>query len=364
LVGIEPASLTAVFCHNAADRSAASWHERLAPFTALEFATSDAAGGIASGLDRVVEQRRSAGQTTPLARGLDLFHTAREARSVLKKAWQKAEASWAKAEAADARLACSKRRGLDARGVAKAAAAAWRRAIRVLEDTGRQEAAWQRARAALDLFDAQGRLNDRTRATAEIATALTNLDGVEWKAVRNFLRDPRSTAFLDRMHEQLAEAEPRPEWRLAMAWRWWGRHRRAGRSADPRIELIQALAWDRRLGEAEQESYARVSVVLGGTVRASSAVECMNSVLRMQQTTHKRMTQAMLDLKRLYWNCHRLKSGKRKDGCPYQHLGLTLPSFDFWELLQADPGRLTQELSGQTRLSDLKQQQIACGAVF
>jgi hypothetical protein len=28
------------------------------------------------------------------------------------------------------------------------------------------------------------------------------------------------------------------------------------------------------------------------------------------------MTQPMLDLKRLYWNCHRLKAGKRKDGCP------------------------------------------------
>ena len=199
----------------------------------------------------------------------------------------------------------------------------------------------------MDLFDGEGRLNDRTRATAEIAGALTGLDGVEWKVVRNFLRDPRSTAFLDRMHERLAEAEPRPEWREAMAWRWWGRHRRPIRPADPRLELIHALAWDRRPVEAEQESYERVSAVLGGTVRASSAVECMNSVLRMQQATHKRMTQAMLDLKRLYWNCHRLKAGKRKDGCPYQHLDLPLKSFDFWEVLQADPEQLTQELSGQ-----------------
>ena len=59
------------------------------------------------------------------------------------------------------------------------------------------------------------------------------------------------------------------------------------------------------------------------------------------------MTQPMLAPKRLYWNCHRLKAGKRKDGCPYEHLGLVRASFDFWELLQADPGRLTQELSGQ-----------------
>jgi hypothetical protein len=339
--------MTAVFCHNAADRSAASWHERLAPFTALEFAISDAAGGIASGLDRVVAQRRSAGVATPLTRGLDLFHTARAARSVLKTAWREAEAVWVKAEAADARVASSKRQGRNAQGVTKAASVAWRTAVATLKGVERQESAWRRARAAFDLFDGQGRLNDRTRATAEIAAALTDLEGVEWKAVRNFLRDPRSTAFLDRMHEQLAVAEPRVEWREAMAWRWWVQHGQPNRSADPRLELIRAVARDRRLDKAEQESYTRVSAVLRSTVRASSAVECMNSVLRMQQTTHKRMTQAMLDLKRLYWNCHQLKSGKRKGACPYKHLGLPLPSFDFWKLLQTDPGRLTQQLSGQ-----------------
>ena len=101
------------------------------------------------------------------------------------------------------------------------------------------------------------------------------------------------------------------------------------------------------MSEAEDRSYARVSAVLSGTVRASSAAECMNSVLRKQRPNHKRMTQEMLDLKRLYWNSHRLKAGKRKDSCPYKHLGLSLPSFDFWELLQTDPEQLTQELSGQ-----------------
>jgi hypothetical protein len=319
----------------------------LAPFTALEFAISDAAKGIASGLDRLAQQRRVAEDTTPLTQGLDLFHTAREARTVLTRAWQRAEAVWAKAEAADARVAASKRQGRDARGTSKVAAAAWRRAIGAFQDVETREAAWQRARTALDLFDGQGRLNDRTRATTEIAEALKSLDGPEWKAVRNFLSDARSTAFLERMHERLAEAEPRAEWREAMAWRWWGRHRRASDSADPRIGLVRAVAWGRPMGQAERDSSARVSAVLGSTVRASSTVECMNSVLRRQQCNHKRMTQAMLDLKRLYWNSHRLKSGKRKDGCPYEHLGLPLKNFDFWGLLQSDPDRLTQELSGQ-----------------
>ena len=102
---------------------------------------------------------------------------------------------------------------------------------------------------------------------------------------------------------------------------------------------------DGTLSEPERAAYARVASVLDDTFRASSAVECLNSVLRMHQSRHRRMTQPMLDLKRLYWNTHPFRSGPRKDVCPYQRLGLKLPSYDFWELLQSDPKELTQKLS-------------------
>ena len=77
----------------------------------------------------------------------------------------------------------------------------------------------------------------------------------------------------------------------------------------------------------------RVSGVLRQTVRASSAVECMNSVLRMHQSRHKTVTQGLLDLKRLYWNCRAFREGKRRGRCPYKHLGLKLSSYRFWDLL-------------------------------
>ena len=79
--------------------------------------------------------------------------------------------------------------------------------------------------------------------------------------------------------------------------------------------------------------YAAVSRVSRGTVRASSAVECMNSVLRMHQSRHRTVTQGLLDLKRLYWNCRPFREGKRRGRCPYKHLGLKLPSYRFWDLL-------------------------------
>jgi hypothetical protein len=76
---------------------------------------------------------------------------------------------------------------------------------------GALRAAWDRAHAALDLFDADGRLNDRGRAEVEITEALKGLTAPEWSKVHNFLNDARSLSFLDRMHRRLEEAEPRPE---------------------------------------------------------------------------------------------------------------------------------------------------------
>jgi hypothetical protein len=338
LVGIEPASLTAVFCHNAVDRKAETWANQLESFEHLEFVISDAAKGIAAAVVQVAQARHDDPSAPALEHGLDVFPTTMEAKRILAQHWRRAEAAWEKAEATAHKVAPSKRQGIDARGAAQTARAAWRPAIASFEQVERLEAAWNRAHAALDLFGPDGRLNDRGRAQAEIAAALRDLGSDDWSTVRNFLNDRRSLAFLDRMHRRLERAEPRRPWREAMAWRWWLRHRRV-RPADPGTALVQAVACDRELDEEERVSYARVAAVLGDTFRASSAVECMNSVLRMQQSRHKRMTQPMLNLKRLFWNCHAFGSGPRKDVCPYQALGLELPTYDFWELLNADQGQ-------------------------
>jgi hypothetical protein len=337
--------MTAVFCVNSTDRKAETWKEQLAPFTRLEFAISDAAKGIASAVAQVVEGRRDDPSAPPLDHGLDVFHTASEANRVLAQHWRRAEAVWDQAETADAQVERARQQGLDARGPAGASRAAWRKATAAFKDVERLELAWRRAHAALDLFRPDGRLSDRVWAEAEIAAAVAELTGTQWKKVRNFLRDRRSLAFLDRMHHRLATAESRTECREAMAWRWWLRHRRPTPATNPLTALIQAAACQRSLDPDEQASYDRVATVLKSTVRASSAVECMNSVLRMQQSRHRRMTQPMLDLKRLYWNSHPFRSGPRKDFCPYQALGLQLPTFDFWGLLQSVPKQLAQQLS-------------------
>ena len=55
----------------------------------------------------------------------------------------------------------------------------------------------------------------------------------------------------------------------------------------------------------------------------------------------------MLDLKRLYWNLRRFRTGRRKAQMPYGLLGLDLPDLSFWEFLTLTPEELREKLSAE-----------------
>ena len=235
LVGIEPASMTAVFCHNTADRKAETWEEHLAPFDRLEFAVSDAAKGIAKAVAEVAEARRDDPEAPALEHGLDVFHTAMEAHRVLARHWRRAEAAWERGGG-------RRRQGRRVETARGRCAGRGPGRPRRLGPGDRVVRAGRAARIGLGSWptprwSCSAPTAGSTTAPAprrEIAAALKGLTGPDWAKVRNFLNDPRSLAFLDRMHRRLEAAEPRPEWREAMAWRWWLRHRRppASRPAD------------------------------------------------------------------------------------------------------------------------------------
>jgi hypothetical protein len=65
----------------------------------------------------------------------------------------------------------------------------------------------------------------------------------------------------------------------------------------------------------------------------------------MQQGRHRKMTQGLLDLKRLYWNCRAFRTGRRRGHTPYALLGLRLPTDDWWELLQLPPEQLRRAVA-------------------
>jgi hypothetical protein len=224
--------------------------------------------------------------------------------------------------------------------VATVASSAWKAAEAALARYEAAEAGWASVRAALRVFRPEGQLNDRPWAQQQITAALPTLSGRPWSQVRGFLEAEETWTFLDRLHRQLQEAEPNEELRAAWVRLWWLRRQRPRGSNESAVAgaghvapLVQRVVCQ-RLDTQWAESYRRVSGVLRQAVRASSAVECMNSVLRMHQARHRTVTQGLLDLKRLYWNCRVFCEGKRRGRCPYHHLGLNLPSYDFWSVLQ------------------------------
>jgi hypothetical protein len=338
LVGVEPASMVWFLGHKADDRQGATWYRHLQGWTSLQFILADAGSGLQAGIAQVQQQRR-ADQQVPLENGLDVFHTTQEGQRALRQQWNQVEALWDDAEAADRRVAQARRQTGDTRGVATAASSAWKEVEAAFARYEAVEAAWARARSALRVFRPDGRLNDRPWAQQQIAAALPTLSGRHWSKVRGFLQAEPTLTFLDRLHRQLQEAEPNAELRAALVRLWWLRRQQprgasggAVAGAGPGAHLVQRVVCQ-RLDAHWVESYRRVSGVLRQTVRASSAVECMNSVLRMHQSRHRTVTQGLLDLKRLYWNCRVFREGKRRGRCPYEHLGLNLRSYWFWDLL-------------------------------
>jgi hypothetical protein len=227
---------------------------------------------------------------------------------------------------------------------------AWSKAEEAFDRWAEQEDAFKRLRLALRLFTPEGTLNTRAQAEAEVRLALAKPTGSDWAQAQRLL-GPEAFTFLDQVHAQLAALPVLPELRQA-ALRVIGLRQRPDALAGERRraaalrgvllagKLVLSLA-----GEAGAQALCLVEGVLSGNWRSSSLVEGLNSVLRMQQARQKRLTQSLVDLKRLYWNMHPFRAGKRKGTTPYGRLGMKLPTNHWWKLIRSAPEQLCQQLS-------------------
>jgi hypothetical protein len=341
LVGIEPHSLVWFLGKRADNRQGSTWFKELQPWVWLRYVTSDAGSGLKSGLAQLYRYQLAQGRV-PLERGLDVFHTQREARRVLRILWKRVQRCWAQAETADRALAQRDRQGRGLWGLTHKVRVKWDKASRAFELYEKREKAWKRAELALKVFRPDGQLNDRAWAQEQVQWALSRLPGSEWAKVRGLLQARESFTFLDRLHNQWDQLSMPEALRTALVQLWWLRRQRPMKSSETSVVRFEHILYllqkilCQTLDPNWREWYRRVAAVLSQTVRASSAVECLNSVLRMHQSRHRTLTPGMLDLKRLYWNCGVFRGGKRKGRCPYEHLGLELPSYDFGSVLQVE----------------------------
>jgi hypothetical protein len=83
---------------------------------------------------------------------------------------------------------------------------------------------------------------------------------------------------------------------------------------------------------------ARIFDALERVVRASSAVESLNNILRPCASVKKRLGQPYLALIAFYWNCHRIP--QRGGRTPFEMAGADLGSDDWVELLDREMRRM------------------------
>lgn len=350
LMVVEPHSLCWLTGRLADDRNGETWAEEFRRLPKLQQVTRDGGSGLAKGVALVNQERHQRGEDA-LADQEDHFHTLREGRRALRRVQQRV------CRAIDATAAAQRREQKKARqtgsrqGTAAATARAERAALAAVEAGAAVETAWGTIVDALQLFTPTGELNSRARAEAIVGAALPLLEDSVWAKTRRALMRPQLLTFLDRTHERLAALPVAAEVREA-AVQAEGLHQRpAGlRGSAPSSAALRGVLLATGLvlslsGPAAVAVMTQVGQVLRQAWRASSLVECLNSVARMQQSRHRRMTPGLLALKRLYWNCRSFGTGRRRRQTPYGLLGVPLPTMEWWALLRMSPEQLRQQLS-------------------
>jgi len=327
-----------------------AWSQELGTLSELEQLTTDAGMSLQRGIHELNAQRQAAGRTI-VVHQLDHFHALREGGGVLAGMEKKARGLLGIAVRLHARCAWRQRRGQRVTEWRNRARAAQQRADRAIQQWAEVGQLWDKVKQALPLITPEGKLNTRARAEAILAEILPRLPETFARSKR-CLQQKRIFTYLDQVERQL-QALPVPPALREAAVRQEALRRRPElwRSSSQKAVVLQGifLAYAvvlQKAGAMGEQALQGVRTIFRQARRASSLVECINSALRMQQARHRKMTQGMLDLKRLYWNSHHFRTGRRRGRCPYELLGIPGPGTNhWWEILKWSPEQLTEKLS-------------------
>jgi hypothetical protein len=354
LMMVEPESLCWIGGRLSAEVTGAAWQQEFAALPKLEQVTRDGGRCLQKGVALVNAQRQAKGQEPMVDQG-DHFHALWGGKVGLRKAEMQTRQAMAEAEAAEKELAECSRQGQKRTAAAVSASYAWKRAEKAMDNWQGQERLWLKTKEALPLFTATGELNTRTQAEAVLAETLPQLPDSVFAKTKRQLQKPEMLNYLDRVQHKIAALPFPPEVKQAAVRQEGLRQRPEARQGEgPQaaalrgILLMSAVVLS-KAGDVGQQAVTEIRAIFRRAYRASSLVECINSVLRMHQAGHRQMTQGLLDLKRLYWNCHTFSSGRRRKTTPYQRLGIMWPEgLREWDVLKLTPEQLRGKLSTAT----------------
>lgn len=351
LMVVEPESLCWLSGRLSEEVSGEAWAKEFAALPNLEQVLRDGGAGLKKGVALVHEQRQEEQHKLVVEQG-DHFHALRHGGVGLNKAQRQARKALAAAAAAQQHRDECSRQGPPCGGIATRVRHAWKKAEQAMDTWQERERLWEKTKQALQLFTPTGALNPRAQAEAVLAETLPQLPDRDFAKAKRHLQQPALLNYLDRVETQLA-ALPFAEAvkQAAVPQEGWRRRPEAWQGENPpaaarRGVLLLCAVVLSQAGVEGQHAVAAVRDIFRRAYRASSLVECLNSVLRMHQAGHRRMTQGLLDLKRLSWNCHRFSAGRRRKTSPYERLGIPWPpDLPWWEVLRLTPEQLRDKLS-------------------
>lgn len=340
LMVVDPTSMLALVPESVGNRQGETWGKVLAQYPNLRLAISD----LGSGLLKGVELRGG------IDHQADLFHFKRAVRREVRRIEGRCYEAIASVDAA--RKQIGRPRLLSSARVQ--AEVEWREKQGALD---RQLLAFDWAEVIVGYVDELTepfdrlalrlrRYEDAQRALDDALELLAGIEEVDVDGMRTTIDGARDSlfTFLRVLEVRLTGIDVR--WQgvegsrealfSAVAWVW---HQRQRASTSKRewwryVRALTGLAfWDRRT-ENLAEVVGEVFAALEAVVRASSAVECLNSVVRPYTSVKKRLNQRYLALVAFYWNCHPIPGrGKRT---PFQESGVDLGSDDWVELLERE----------------------------
>jgi hypothetical protein len=355
---VEPESLCWLSGRLSARRDGETWAQEFERLPALEHLVRDGGQGLAKGLSRVNEQRQQQG-LAPISDQLDHFHTLREGGRALRKTQAQAERAWTAAEEADKKVARQDRQGKALTGYATQAALKWHKAEAAFREWERVEQVLEQIQQTLRPFTVEGELSCREQVVATVEALASQLQGEQWDKFKRQLQQPETYTYLDRLQGKIEALPVSAEVREAVVQSEGIRHNpqlvqgEGQRQSVMRGVVLVCSVIMAQAGAVCQQAVASVRLALRYVGKASSCVEGLNSVVRMQQSRHRKMTQGLLDLKRLYWNLRKFRTGGRKKTSPYERLGVALPpDLSGWQLLQLTPDQLRLHLSALMNVTD------------
>jgi hypothetical protein len=341
LTVVDPRTLMAVVPEAAENRRGETWKEVLKQYPNLELAASDQGSGLIKGVEL---------SDSKLIRQADLFHFKRHLHRDVRRLESHCYAAIEEVERA--RQLIGKERLLESARIQavleyEAKNAALDRRLEafdwlevIIEYLEEQFSPYDWRRHQVRSYKAAQLVVD------EVLELLDQIGDLNLTPITRLIEKTRADLFtyLRVLEQRLKQIEF--EWRLVdgsreavyAAWaRVWYWQSRCGESEENQQQYLVALSgllyWDKRVENASTIG-ERVVASLNQVVRASSAAECINSILRPYFSVKKHISQQYLALIALYWDMRPLKN--RGGQTPFEASGVDLGTNDWIELLEIE----------------------------